>query len=186
MSSNPVKANLIVLILLISATPMYAQWGIGASYEERNEKPEKGFGIQLEKDFLEAIPIFYLRGRVHYSQFSSEAQLSYDGDFVIGDLEANDIGLAVIGGGKLGFISPYAGLGFGIENWSYKSSDIISVNEKDDTGYYYGIVGVSVTIIPVIQPYIEYRVTNYNDMGEARKEIGEGLSRVHVGLTLRF
>jgi len=181
-----VLSGLIVVFTLMNTTTVYAQWGIGASYEERNENPKKGFGVQLEKDFLESLPILFIRARTHYSQFSSEASLTIDGDLVIGDLEANDLGIAVIGGGKLGLFSPYLGIGFGIENWSYKARDIIAVNEKDDSGYYYGIVGVSLTFIPVIQPYLEYRVTNYNDIGEARKEIGEGKSRVHIGITLRF
>lgn len=174
---------LFVICLVFISTPVFAQWGLGASYEERNETPKKGFGVQLDKDLFESLPILFVRARVHYSQFSSQATLSFDDELVIGDLESFDLGVALIGGGSLGFISPYAGIGFGIENWDYKA---IGISEKDDTGYFYGIVGVSLSFIPVIQPYLEYRLTNYNDISAIREEIGDGNSRVHVGVTLRF
>jgi len=178
-----VRVVLFTFYLLILSSPIYAQWGIGASYEERNETPKKGFGVHLEKDLFESLPVFFVRARVHYSQFSSEASLRFDDELVIGDLETHDLGIALLGGGNLGFFSPYAGIGFGIENWDYKATGI---NEKDDTGYYYGLVGVSLSFMPVIKPFLEYRVTNYQDISAAKKEIGEGRSRVHIGITLRF
>ncbi len=186
MKSIKITAGVVLLLLTLGLSEAYAQWGLGVSYERRNDTPENGFGIQLEKDFLQRLPIVFVRSRLHFSYFSEDA--SYDigaGSITTGSVEAYDFGGAVMGGAGLGLFAPYIGLGIGADNWEYSTSTT-GGSRSNNTHYYYGIAGVSITPVPFIKPYLEYRLTSYDSVSDARKEIGEGKGRFHIGVTIRF
>lgn len=169
------------LLVLFATADVMAQWGVGASFERRSDRPTNGFGFQLEYDVLDRIPMVSVRTRLHASYFSEEASISLGGlTATTGKVEAFDFGGAVLGGVKFGLFMPYAGVGVGAENWRF-----------DDDGdgldnFLYGVAGVAITPIPFLKPYIEYRVSSYNDVSAAKKEIGEGRGRFHLGITLQF
>lgn len=172
--------GILALILVIGIGDATAQYGLGISYERRNDAPTNGFGLQLERELLGSVPLISVKARLHGSYFSEET------DFRVGveqfnrsTIESYDFGAAALGGVNLGSFRPYIGLGIGTENWEYEEG-------SSNTSYYYGIAGLAITPIPFLKPYIEYRVSGYNDVSEARKEIGEGAARFHVGITLSF
>jgi opacity protein-like surface antigen len=175
-------ATLLILLITVIALDATAQVGIGASYERRSDAPTNGFGIQIEKNVLGFIPVVYLRTRLHASYFSEDASLNLGAIQVnSGKVEAYDFGGALLAGAGFGLFSPYAGVGVGFENWAFDGD-----TETNNTMFYYGIAGIAITPIPFIKPYLEYRLATYNDLSAARKEIGEGPGRLHIGVTIRF
>ncbi|MCH8496260.1 MAG: hypothetical protein LAT57_11610 [Balneolales bacterium] len=172
--------GVLALILVIGIVDASAQYGLGISYERRNDTPTNGFGLQLERELLGSIPLLSLKARLHGSYFSEESDFRGAGvQFNRATIESYDFGVAALGGVNLGLFRPYVGLGLGTENWEYDDGN-------SNTSYYYGIAGLAITPIPMLKPYIEYRVSGYNDISEARKEIGEGAARFHIGITLSF
>lgn len=181
---------IIAFIVSLSAGDALAQLGIGASFERRNESPTNGFGLQLEFEMLKAIPLVNIRARLHGSYFSEESDFTLQGvQLGSATVASTDFGAAALGGISLGILRPYIGVGVGSENWSFKpkaNSSPLSIEREDDSFYYYGVAGVAFTLIPFIKPYAEYRLASYNSLSDARKEIGEGPSRFHIGVTLTF
>ncbi|KPP95315.1 MAG: hypothetical protein HLUCCA01_05345 [Bacteroidetes bacterium HLUCCA01] len=177
--------GIILLIGLVTATDALAQTALGLSYERRNEAPTNGFGIQLERGILGSIPVVDVRARIHGSFFTEAAELNQDAiqnsltGLVDGTAQSYDFGAAVIGGVGLGLFRPYAGLGVGMENWEFE-------DYENSTHYYYGLAGIAITPIPFVKPYLEFRFSSYDDLSEARQEIGEGNARVHLGVTIGF
>lgn len=175
-------AVLLAMLLTLITLDATAQFGIGASFERRSDAPTNGFGLQIEKDVLGFVPVVYLRTRIHASYFSEEASLNLANIAVTtGTVESYDFGGALLGGIGLGLFSPYAGVGVGFENWAFDGD-----TETNNTMFYYGIAGLAITPVPFIKPYLEYRLATYNDLSAARKEIGEGPGRLHIGVTIRF
>lgn len=195
---------LIVLITvsLFSINDAQAQWQLGASFESRSEVPENGFGVQLEKHFTK-IPLVRFRARTHLSYFSDEDSFSLESlqDGNVPDISLDrtvnslDFGAGFIA--ELGLpglpLSPYAGLGAGFEFFDVEFEDggeqygAESFNE--DSFYYYGVIGLSITPIPVLTPFVEYRFTGFNyeeDPENAAQTIEEASGRLIFGLSVRF
>jgi hypothetical protein len=181
---------ILAVVCSLSAGDALAQLGIGASFERRSETPTNGFGLQLEFELLKAIPIINIRARLHGSYFSEESDFTLEGVQLGSATVANtDFGAAALGGVSLGLLRPYIGVGIGSENWSFKpkaGSSPLSIERDEDSFYYYGVAGVAFTMIPFIKPYAEYRLASYDSLSDARKEIGEGPARFHIGVTLTF
>jgi hypothetical protein len=175
-------------MLLIGVADATAQWGAGFSFERRSDDPQNGVGVHIEHDLLGSIPIFFLRTRAHFSYFSEENTYTFAGiAYQRSRVETYDFGGAFYGGASLGLFAPYVGLGLGSDQWNfYENSGDSSPTNETSSFYYYGIVGVALSPIPVVKPFIEYRVANYNDISQAREEIGSGNARFHFGITFRF
>lgn len=184
----------ILLLPLAITENAQAQWELGASYEIRDEDPTKGFGLRIERDILSATPVVNLGLRAHFSYFSEnndvtigsgESSLSYDREF-----ESYDFGLAATGGVNVGLVTPYVGLGIGWDNSKIEMSEDLSgtgfegPDSFDETDFYWnGFIGAKISIIPVVNPFIEYRFTKITD----RDDIDlDNVSRLALGISLRF
>ncbi|HAC15554.1 MAG TPA: hypothetical protein DCE78_06370 [Bacteroidetes bacterium] len=181
--------SLFALLLLILVIPAQAQFSFGVSYEERPDAPEQGFGLQLEHSLLPFDFIASLRARLNFSYFSQDASLSVplnsQPSVEFGRIQSVDYGGAILGGLKLGMISPYVGLGLGVDSWKFKLDDYEN-SYDNDTINYYGLLGASLSIFPVVHPYVEYRVSEYGSVEEVREQMDEGKGRFIIGVKFNF
>lgn len=167
-----------------------AQWSLGASYEVRDEDPTNGFGVRIERGILSAVPVVDLGIRAHVSYFNETNEASFESITVDQTFESYDFGVAATGGVSIGLVKPYVGLGIGWDNSSLEYSDDISGSDDDfrdefesDDFYWNGFVGAEITIIPILNPFIEYRFTDIS----GREDVGfDSTNRVAIGVSLRF
>lgn len=175
--------------IITLASPAQAQLGLGVSYEERPDAPTQGFGIQLETELLPINLIATVKARLHFSYFSQDASLSVplDGNASVelGNIENYDFGGAILGGLNLGFFTPYVGLGAGLDNWKFELQNY-ERSYDEQALQYYGILGASLSIFPKLEPYVEYRLSEYGSIEDVREQIDEGKGRFILGVTLRF
>ena len=181
----------LLLLPLTLADTADAQWSIGASYEVRDEDPTNGFGVRIERGILSAVPIVDLGLRGHFSYFNETNDFSQEtGATIDGTFESYDFGLAATGGVSVGLVKPYVGLGIGWDNSSFENSENISGSDIDipeefdtDDFYWNGFIGAEVTIIPILNPFIEYRFTDIS----GRDDVGfDSTNRLAIGVSLRF
>lgn len=180
----------VLLLLPLTLTETAdAQWSIGASYEMRDEDPTNGFGVRLERDILSAVPIVDLGLRGHFSFFNESNDVSSGGVTFDQTIQSYDFGVAATGGVSIGLVKPYVGLGIGWDNTSldYSGGDVEGVNLQEDFEaqdfYWNGFVGAQVTIIPILNPFIEYRFTDIS----GREDVGfDTVSRLAIGVSLSF
>lgn len=159
-----------------------AQWAVGASYEIRNEDPESGFGLRLERSFLQGVPLLDLGVRAHFSYFNDENNVSRD-DFTFSrKIDVYDYGLAVLGGVKLGIVKPYVGLGIGNQQFKF-NADIEEFDFDESSFYWNGFGGAEFTLLPVLNPFIEYRIANLTSTDDIEFD---NVSRLAIGINLRF
>lgn len=167
-----------------------AQWSIGASYEVRDEEPTNGFGLRLQKNIFSTVPVVDIGLRGHFSYFNETNSLTRQGATYERDFESFDLGIAATGGISVGLVKPYVGLGIGWDNSTLEISENISGTtiensepyDKSDI-YFNGFAGAEITIIPLINPFIEYRfshITNREDVNLSN------VSRLALGISLRF
>jgi|AntRauTorcE11897_2_1112592.scaffolds.fasta_scaffold04157_3 opacity protein-like surface antigen len=182
-------AALLILPLTLIETAD-AQWGIGASYEVRDEDPTNGFGVRIERGILSGVPVVDLGLRGHFSYFNETNEASLSGLTVDQTIESFDFGLAATGGVSVGPVTPYVGLGIGWDNSSleYSGEPIgseIDIREEFDAEDFYwnGFVGAEVSILPKVSPFIEYRFTQIS--GREDLDI-DNVSRLAIGVSLRF
>jgi len=170
----------------------YAQFEIGASYELRDEKPQSGFGLRIEKGLLEKLPVVNLSLRLHASYFSEENRVdpqnqsySYSEDFT-----NYDIGIAGIAGVSLGLIEPYAGLGIGSEDYEKAINDYQGLpGNRPESGeennlYWNLLAGAKVTVLPMFKPFVEYRYSNKELSEPTLADAQNG--RIMFGVVLSF
>lgn len=156
-----------------------AQWAVGASYEIRDEDPENGFGIRVERSFLQGAPLIDLGIRAHFSYFNDEIRVTSDDFDASTDIDVYDYGLAALAGVKLGIVKPYVGLGIGNQQFKFDPAD----NFNDSSFYWNGFGGAEFTLLPVLNPFIEYRIANLT----STDDIGfDNVSRLAIGINLRF
>lgn len=174
-----------VLLLLVTVDTAQAQFDIGASYEMRSEVPENGFGIRVEKQIFEKLPLIKLRTRLHFSYFNQEASFSAAGQTFSTDLTTFDYGVALSGGISIGLVEPYAGLGLGAETFDLNADDVNNIGEDNENNIYWNtFIGARATIIPLIKPFVEYRYTNYELSSPDLQDDQNG--RIMFGVYLSF
>ena len=193
MKAKKLLLGLAALAMLVTAMPQSsaAQWSLGASYEIRNEEPKNGFGVRLERDILQKLPIVDLGLRAHFSYFNEENSLSSDGASYSRELTNYDYGLAAVGGVSVGLVSPYVGLGLGSSTMDVSREDLpenspFDEENSDSAIFWNGFIGAEISPTPLITPFVEYRlqqVDNYDELGES---IDEGNGRFIIGLSLSF
>lgn len=178
------------LALLISAVPQTssAQWSLGASYEVRNEEPKNGFGIRLERDILQKLPIVNLGLRAHFSYFSEQNEFNLKSGVHTGEIKNYDYGLAAVGGVSVGFVAPYVGLGLGSETADFSVEDAQLPGEGSDSNLYWnGFIGAKISPVPAIKPFVEYRVSSNKKFSELNQQaIDTSTGRFIIGLSLSF
>ena len=166
-----------ILIVLVAALLVYpfvpstaeAQWGVGASYEIRNEAPKHGFGVRIEKSIFNMIPLVDLGIRAHFSNFSEKNQLNYQYQTLSYSysrtVQDYDYGLTAIGGVSLGLLKPYVGLGLGSNTVNIKRSDLPQTSPLEQSAtqskiFWNALLGAQVNLLPLLHPFVEYRYTN--------------------------
>lgn len=156
---------LILTILTLTTHSAYSQIGLGVSYEIRNEEPTNGYGGHVQFSLLNLSAIS-LSARIHYSYYSEEISYSEGTLRTSTDLTNNEIGGSVIVDANTGFVSPYAGIGIGWHNYSLTrtvmqqastGTEIPDLDDDEDSAIYHGVLGVAVTPIPQLRPFVEYR-----------------------------
>lgn len=164
-----------------------AQWGIGASYELRNESPKNGFGLRVEKEILSVVPLIDFQVRGHFSTFSEENSVTRDGIVIDREFDVYDFGVALVGGVKLGVVKPYVGAGLGSERFKFEGISVGSGSVGDsfsESNYYWnGFGGAEMTLLPFLKPFIEFRYSQLFDTDDLEFD---KVSRLAIGVNLRF
>jgi len=188
----------LLVFLFISTSSLFAQFGIGVSYEYKpsdgnfENVPQTGIGVRIENGFGPNLPAFKFRYRLHDSSFRDEQDLSQSfNDVRAGTYQSDvyDFGVAFLGEAKIPFLAnPYAGLGLG-----YELQDISSVEDigglrarleqlEESSFFYNAFVGLKFSPIPVIRPFVEYRFSGFS----ALNNITDSPRRFHFGVLLEF
>ncbi|MEQ9309730.1 MAG: porin family protein [Balneolaceae bacterium] len=186
------KVGFFILTLLFFSTPAYSQLELGVSYELREEEPKSGFGVRLEKGFLNQIPIINLGMRAHFSFFNENNSVSENGVSYSERLTNYDFGAGIIAGISVGLIEPYIGLGLGSTTLDIERNEFVNVpqgfedesNANESNIYFNGFIGSKVSIIPILKPFVEYR---YSNSSLSEPEVAELTSgRIIFGVSLSF
>lgn len=156
-----------IIIAGFSYQQAQAQFSIGASYEVRSHDPTNGFGIRLENDLPLKLPLVAIGVRAQFSNFSEKNSLSKAGITYDQKLNHYNLGLMALAKVKLGLLSPYAGLGIGTNHLKVKNTGDPLVNGSDNKTkiYYEGAIGAEATLLPMLHPFIEYRLQKNNIKG---------------------
>lgn len=177
---------LAAIVFLMSGIPQtsLAQTSIGASYEIRNEDPQNGFGVRLERGILKKVPIVDLGLRAHFSYFNESNDFSQEG-VTIGEITCYDYGLAAVGGVSVGLLSPYIGLGLGSSTLDVEYANLDN-DDKDSAFYWNSFVGAKVSPIPLVKPFVEYRFESVSDYKDLNTDIDKSNGRLIFGVSLSF
>lgn len=158
---------LAAILLIGTALPQTAraQWGIGASYEIRDQVPKNGFGVRLERGILQGLPVLDLGLRAHFSYFSDENNVSDGSISYSEEITDYDLGLTALAGVNIGLVKPYVGVGLGSNTVDVNYQDAPSgfSDDEDSKVYWNALVGAELSPIPLLKPFVEYR---YTDVGE--------------------
>lgn len=184
------KRIVTLLTLMLAAVAMQAQT-IGASYEIRPESPKNGIGVRLEMPLLKKLPVVSVRVRAHASFFSDESSFPDPNNLqasIPTDLSVWDAGVMGLVGVNIPAlpVSPYAGLGIGIESSSLELSGNVNLSgvspeiDANNTTIN-GLVGLKLDI-PIVKPFVEYRIAGVTgdktDLNAPR--------RLQVGVSIGF
>ena len=158
----------LLVISSLSPRTAAAQWGLGASYEVRDEVPENGFGVRLERGILQKLPILDLGLRAHFSFFNEENQIDPQDpnqSTYSTEITDYDIGITGLAGVNIGFLKPYVGVGLGSNTVDVNYQDAPSgfSDNEDSKIFWNALIGAEVGAIPLLKPFVEYR---YSDVGE--------------------
>lgn len=159
-----------------------AQWSVGASYEYRNEDPNNGFGLRVERNILEGLPILDLNLRGHFSYFNETTQVSRQGVNFSSDLDVYDFGFAALAGVSIGLVAPYVGAGIGNERFKL-DTDVQELSFKERNFYWNGFAGAEVEILPYLKPFIEFRAGKLTSTDEVETD---NINRLAIGVNFRF
>ncbi|MCH8556709.1 MAG: hypothetical protein LAT84_02750 [Balneolia bacterium] len=187
-------ATFLVLFMAIGYTQANAQYIFGASYEVRSDEPTNGFGLHFQNDFT-VVPMlldvgFRFQTSFYNEKYNTLRDLGSDDlQNVRQDDTAYDFGLGVIATASAGFVAPYVGLGIGYEVFNRDTSfnanggsAIVTESSSDNGLYYYGAVGVGVSAIPILRPFVEYRYRGVTSTDFMPSEYGTWA----FGVQLRF
>lgn len=187
---------LTLMIAVFLSVNSFAQFEIGASYELRNEDPQNGFGVRIQKGIFESLPLVNLGIRIHGSYFSAENNVNPDNQSYSysQDLTNYDVGIAAIGGVSVGLLEPYVGVGLGTENYDRVISDVegggpgsvVPQSGQDNSMYWNMLAGAKVTIIPLIKPFVEYRYSSSNLEKPELDDVNTDVGRIMFGVSLSF
>lgn len=172
-------------INLFAANQSYAQWGIGAGVEIRDEDPTTGVGIKLEREIFSSLPVVDINLRGHFSWFYDSDSESIIRDALNTEVNVYDYGAALIVGLKLGIVKPYIGAGIGSERYREESNTgIVDYSGySEDNFYWNGLGGAEITLLPYLKPFIEFRYSKLTDTDEIEFD---SYNRLAIGLNFRF
>ncbi len=176
----------IIILAAVMALPTQsvAQWSVGLSYQIREDAPKYGYGIRIEREILQQVPLVELGLRAHFAFFNEENQFTRNNQTFSSDIAYYDYGISAYGGISVGFFKPYIGLGIGASTIDFDEQGSESVFS------YSGFVGIELTPIPRINPFIEYRLEPVDEAGEAFDNLDEELfnsdGRLILGVSISF
>jgi len=159
-----------------------AQWSAGVSYEYRNEDPNNGFGLRVERSVLESVPLLDFSLRGHFSYFSDNTQVTRQGVNFNSDLSVYDFGLAALAGFTIERVSPYVGLGIGNERFKL-STDVAGLSFKERNFYWNGFIGAEIEILPYLKPFVEFRAGRLTGIDEVETD---NINRLAIGVNVHF
>lgn len=168
------------LFLLAVNESAQAQWSVGGGYELREENPAPGYNIRLQREFLRALPFTHLAVRSHFSFFSENQNAAQRS----GSQQYYTVGVETIAGINMGISRPYAGIGIG-----YGHTEFFSEGEQANSGLYEenltlnGFLGAEIQVLPFINPFIEYKFSQFIGTEHIENEQSGSLS---LGLMLYF
>ena len=176
---------------LINADYSYAQWGIGAGVEIRDEDPTTGVGIKLERGILSNAPVLDINLRGHFSWFNDDDAESLRDQLSNTNITVYDYGVALVFGVKLGLVKPYVGVGAGAERYSEErnSTQILLESSSgllkyaENNFYWNGFGGAEITLLPYLKPFIEFRYSKLVDTNEIQID---NYNRLAIGVNFRF
>lgn len=173
-----------------------AQWGIGASYEIRQKVPENGFGVRIERDILQQLPIVSLGLRAHFSYFNDENQFDYQdpgGSFTYSsNITDYDYGVTALGGASIGFVKPYVGVGLGSNTINVERSNLptgspLDAESNSNKIYWNALIGAEISAIPALRPFVEYRHTDVgSDFFDDAENLKSAGGRIVFGVLLKL
>lgn len=187
---NLIGAFAILTFLMIETG--YSQWGVGATYEVRGEEPTHGVGLRIDHDILESVPVLSLTLRAHLSYFRELQVTGYEVSGIRSevrkDVRAYDFGGAVLAGANAGIAKPYAGLGLGLDSSQFFTPETVNNQNQfqgvsEENVYWNVFAGAEFTLIPVVHPFIEYRLSN---LINPRNIEYDKFGRIAFGLVFRF
>lgn len=194
MSTSKLFYSVVGLLLIVTAVPAtsQAQFGIGASYEIRDEVPENGFGLRIEKGFLNKLPLLELAVRAHFSYFNENntVEIANGDGILVAEQEITDwdAGLAAIGGIPIGLVKPYVGLGIGTNTVDVNFDEGLS-DENTSKFFWNGLAGAEIQVLPNLHPFVEYRITQLSGEPIDQQNIPkptDSNGRVIFGIMLKF
>ena len=188
------KKLFLLIIALISSTVALSQ-GIGISYEQRSESPQSGFGARFEMSLLD-LKLVKLQARFHASYFSEENSLSANAGALnytySQEAKIWDAGVMGIVRVAIPFpVKPYAGVGVGFESGNVQNilessnaeAGVANLEAPDVSNFTInGLIGLQLGIIPIVKPFVEYRVAGFT--GETSDFNAPG--RLQIGVLLSF
>jgi opacity protein-like surface antigen len=159
-----------------------AQWSAGVSYEYRNEDPNSGFGLRVERSILQDTPFLDLSLRGHFSYFNENTRINRQGVNFSSELDVYDIGVAAFAGFTIKMVSPYFGVGIGNERFKL-STDTQNFSFKERNFYWNGFIGADVEILPYLKPFVEFRAGKLTNTDEVQTD---NINRLAIGLNVYF
>jgi len=172
-----------LFVLLSVSEKADAQFGLGASFEIRDEYPTNGFGFRVEKGILSGIPVIDLDLRAHFSYFNENNDLSLDeGISISRDMDVYDYGLAAVVGVSVGVVRPFAGLGVGRERFKQSTVEEM-LSFKENNFYWNAFGGAEFDLLPYLKPFIEYRISRLTSTDDVDFD---NVGRLAIGINLRF
>jgi len=184
------------LFVLLIAQDAFAQGGIGATYEIRDDQPKEGIGLRLEKT-LTQFSMVSLGIVGHTSFFSNTLTLRSNEDgpgliFNDTDLSTFDFGASLKVAADVPIITPYAMAGLGFENYKIRVNstfDGVDFPRDERTLMVNGTVGVQLRLINSIRPFAEIRFSeNFKDyeFENSFDNIKASRNRYAFGVMLQF
>jgi hypothetical protein len=190
--------SLLLLILPSLGSFVYAQGGISATYEIRQEEPTQGLGFRIEKLFGYDEDVINIGVVGHTSIFNKNITLKRtvtNGSAMLFDqvdLSTFDVGLAIKVAANAPLVTPYIMAGLGFENYSLKAdarSGQVNIPADDRSLMLNASAGIQLRLIPSIRPFAEMRYSQ-NVSGYEFEEVYDNLkvskNRLAFGVQLRF
>jgi hypothetical protein len=156
---------ILIAVLPYSAT---AQWVYRGSYIIRNSNPNHGFGLDLERHNITNTPYLYLGFRIQAKFLDQNknitdlygSQYTTDNQQIIRNYKSFQFGLSGIIETNMTFLSPYAGMGFSIQNMNIEDRGIRSLTLNPQKMYMSPLLniygGINLNIIPFLHPFVEF------------------------------
>lgn len=166
-----------------------AQLSIGGSYQIRGKAPKDGFGVRIYSPIPLKLPLIELGLQAHFSSFSAKDKITTSGqityDHQLSNLKDYDYGIDAIGKVKLGLIDPYVGLGIGARSYKIDFKQLAETGHSNSV-FYNETIGIEAAAIPVVKPFIEYRISQSNLKEIKGVKMNNSNGRWIFGIMLKF